>query len=904
MALGLGGGDAACCLNPTAEASSNFADYKRYYTAVLASQVADMQEQQAASQQHPDSKGGAFDIWEDQRALHYVQHGQFTHLTTVIERCRIRKRAASYTYKDGVLYRQLPDGHLREVPPPSDRHQLITHMHEQTGHFGARRTLQLLVHRYWWAGMATQVTSTVARCKLCDRARVAFNKPQPELHPLPICGLFYRWGVDLCGPFQKTPKGNKYVMVCVEHLSKHVELIPIPDKEPETVASALTHAVIGRFGAPAEIVTDGGSEWKGAFADLLSKLFIDHRVTSANHPESNGLAERAVQTVKRSLRKLVLQKQSANTWDDMLPWLSLGYRCSKQESTGFSPYELLYARTPTLPAAIQQVFTTPLDLGEKQNLDLVAETLLQRAQAAHQRCIIAGENLLIAQHRDTLRYARIRDGKYRPRIHRFMVGDYVYVHREKWEGLQMSSHEPVYRVQEVRPSGVLVLIGRCGTVFNANAKECAPCHLPNIDGTMDAELAYVDDDKYCEGCKYPDDAPTMLICDGCNAGWHMACLEPALKDVPEGDWFCPQCTAKGIKKPLGFTIDTDLETGPQLFPNKAMRARDEAAKKLHGRYIKEWFSVTGSKNKSEYWGLVHYKGPQYRPHYFTVTYEDGAQLQRSMRQLKNEQLVTIMPEGTKLPAGKRIPSSSPAVVAAVSTTSLDLHSITGIVQALHYYMPGQRAANHSSRLARVLQCMREGAHKGTRLPCVPTLPGEVRCLLESVDLSSFGTVVDPFCGTGGISNTLRAAGHTVITNDLSSNHAADYHLDASLPQFYTQLVGAAIVTSPWFSILDLVVPMMVQSPAAVVCVHVPGSWLTDAPGYRRAWLHRLFSNNLVHLVLGLPRGPIGHRCTWLVVFKTANLRQRCLCSAATAVSVSLSSQVCAIQTPVPPPSGY
>ncbi len=43
---------------------------------------------------------------------------------------------------------------------------------------------------------------------------------------------------------------------------------------------------------------------------------------------------------------------------------------------------------------------------------------------------MAMENLAIAQHRDTLRYARIRSGAYKPQLRRFKAGDYVYLQRE------------------------------------------------------------------------------------------------------------------------------------------------------------------------------------------------------------------------------------------------------------------------------------------------------------------------------------------------------------------------------------------------------------------------------------------------------------------------------------------
>ena len=52
------------------------------------------------------------------------------------------------------------------------------------------------------------------------------------------------------------------------------------------------------------VVTYQGNEFLGAYAELLAKAFIEHRYTSAYHPQANGLAERCVQTVKRCLKKL------------------------------------------------------------------------------------------------------------------------------------------------------------------------------------------------------------------------------------------------------------------------------------------------------------------------------------------------------------------------------------------------------------------------------------------------------------------------------------------------------------------------------------------------------------------------------------------------------------------------
>ncbi|OAE21422.1 hypothetical protein AXG93_3954s1120 [Marchantia polymorpha subsp. ruderalis] len=69
----------------------------------------------------------------------------------------------------------------------------------------------------------------------------------------------------------------------------------------------------------------------------------------------------------------------------------------------------------------------------------------------------AFENLAIAQHRDTLRYATIRGGGYRPSIRRFCAGDYVYLQHTASTTLDVTVGRTILRVQEVLPSGVLML---------------------------------------------------------------------------------------------------------------------------------------------------------------------------------------------------------------------------------------------------------------------------------------------------------------------------------------------------------------------------------------------------------------------------------------------------------------
>ena len=154
---------------------------------------------------------------------------------------------------------------------------------------------------------------------------------------------------------------------------------------------------------------------------------------------------------------------------------------------------------------------------------------------------MAFENLAIAQHWDTLSYATIRGGGYRPSIRQFHSGDYVYLQQTAPTTLDVTAGRTILRVQKVLSSGVLVLEGRDGMVWKDHVRNCAPCHLPNIDDSIDCSLAVVPAGLRCMLCGSARGAATMLICDGCSRGWHLACLTPPLDSVPDGRWLCPNC---------------------------------------------------------------------------------------------------------------------------------------------------------------------------------------------------------------------------------------------------------------------------------------------------------------------------------------------------------------------------
>ena len=180
-------------------------------------------------------KEGEKDIWHDEDVLRFLQTYKYGIGLSAKERDRVYRRARAYRWMaDGVMKLQ-PAGVMVVVPRPGDRQTIVTEQHQTMGHFGVQRVLDVLQKNYWWRNMGDMVVSVIRACAPCARVNAGFRASGTELQPLPIRGLGYR--VDFAGPLPITRAGNRYVMVCIEHFTKWVELTPLLSK-----SSCILHA--------------------------------------------------------------------------------------------------------------------------------------------------------------------------------------------------------------------------------------------------------------------------------------------------------------------------------------------------------------------------------------------------------------------------------------------------------------------------------------------------------------------------------------------------------------------------------------------------------------------------------------------------------------------------------------
>lgn len=158
--------------------------------------------------------------------------------------------------------------------------------------------------------------------------------------------------MDIIGPLPRSRSGNRYVLVVCDYGTKYPEAIPLRSIEAETIAEKLLK-IFSRVGIPHEILTDQGINFQSQLLrELYRLLHIETLRTSPYHPQTDGLVERFNQTLKSMLRKTATQ--DGKDWDRLIPFLLFAYREVPHESTGFSPFELLYGHEVRGPLDIYE----------------------------------------------------------------------------------------------------------------------------------------------------------------------------------------------------------------------------------------------------------------------------------------------------------------------------------------------------------------------------------------------------------------------------------------------------------------------------------------------------------------------------------------------------------------------
>ena len=230
--------------------------------------------------------------------------------------------------------------------PKAARDQILHLVHDvETIHAGQKQTIDKLAMDFYWPTMGKDTRQWIKCCDNCQRKHKV-NKTG-LLRSLAIAKT--RFTDMALGWFSPPSTENDYgnILLAIDRHRKYLFLIPCKttDLAKDTAKQYVQH-VYQHAGLPNSMTVDRDSKWCSEFWTSFSNtLDVKMNIATSRHQNTNGLAEQAVKTTKRTLTT-ILNSSHIDNWLDALPLVTFAYNSTPHTSTGFTPFELTYGSNP------------------------------------------------------------------------------------------------------------------------------------------------------------------------------------------------------------------------------------------------------------------------------------------------------------------------------------------------------------------------------------------------------------------------------------------------------------------------------------------------------------------------------------------------------------------------------
>ncbi|KAL1264213.1 hypothetical protein QQF64_004568 [Cirrhinus molitorella] len=196
--------------------------------------------------------------------------------------------------------------------------------------------------------MVMDVERKVRTCGRCVRRKARLEKAAPlvnirTMRPLELLCMDYL-------SLEADKSVTKDILMITDHFTKFAVAIPTPNQKARTVAKCLWENFMVHYGIPEKLHSDQGPDFESRTIKELCQVAGIHKVrTTPYHPRGNP-----VERFNRTLLDMLgtLQNQDKSGWRDHVRPLVHAYNCTRNEVTGYTPYELMLGRQPCLPVDI------------------------------------------------------------------------------------------------------------------------------------------------------------------------------------------------------------------------------------------------------------------------------------------------------------------------------------------------------------------------------------------------------------------------------------------------------------------------------------------------------------------------------------------------------------------------
>ncbi|GJU56236.1 reverse transcriptase domain-containing protein [Tanacetum coccineum] len=344
------------------------------------------------------------------------------------------KDVKHYLWEDHFLFKICADQMIRRCVTGQEAVDILTACHSGPtgGHYGANYTAKKVFDSgFYWPTIYKDAHDLVTRCDTCQRQGKISQRDEMPQNSIQVCEIFDVWGIDFMGPFPSS-RGNKYILVAVDYLSKWVEAKALPTNDARVVCKFLK-SLFARFGAPRAIISDRGTHFcNDQFAKVMLKYGVTHHLSTAYHPQTSGQVKVSNRGLKRILKRTVGENRAS--WSDKLDDALWAFCTAYKIPIGCTPYKLVYRKAFQLN-----------ELNELRD---------------H-----AYENSLIYKEKTK----RIHDSKIKNRI--FNVGDQVLLFNSRlkmFSGKLKSHWSGPFTISQVFPYGTVKLSQNSGPNFKVN----------------------------------------------------------------------------------------------------------------------------------------------------------------------------------------------------------------------------------------------------------------------------------------------------------------------------------------------------------------------------------------------------------------------------------------------------
>ena len=189
------------------------------------------------------------------------------------------------------------------------------------------------------------VKNIVKTCKRCLK-RKTFPKPSAELVSIVSIQPMELVCIDFLS-LERSKGGFENILVITDHFTRYAQVFPTRNQLAKTTAKVLFENFIVHYGFHARLHSDQGRNFEnGVIKDLSALAGVDKTRTTPYHAMGHGMTERFNQTLLNMLG--TLEDRQKEDWKSYVAPLVHSYNATRHDSTGFSPYFLMFGRHPRL----------------------------------------------------------------------------------------------------------------------------------------------------------------------------------------------------------------------------------------------------------------------------------------------------------------------------------------------------------------------------------------------------------------------------------------------------------------------------------------------------------------------------------------------------------------------------